>query len=93
MYTKFVYRFVCYGAMRYCPAGITEYMSKVHYNSRSKLNALNSFCVAFTPKSFKLSFPKLYINTAFILYTGSLKYLGFTFSSSHKDDIVTCYDK
>ena len=51
-------------------------------------NALKSFCVAFTPKSFKLSFPKLYINTAPILYNNihSLKYLRFIFTSGHKDD-------
>ena len=49
-------------------------------------NALKSFCIAFTLKSFKLSFPKLYINTAPIPNTDSLKYLGFIFSGSHKDD-------
>ena len=49
-------------------------------------NALKSFCIAFTPKSFKLSFTKLYINTAPIPYTDSLKYLGIIFTSSHKDD-------
>ena len=41
---------------------------------------MKSFCIAF-----KLSFPKLYINTAPIPYTDSLKYLGFIFTSSHKD--------
>ena len=54
-------------------------------------NALKSFCIAFTPKSFKLSFSKLYINTAPIPYTDSLKYLKyleFSFTSSHKDDSV-----
>ena len=49
-------------------------------------NVLKSFCIAFTPKSFKLSFPKVYINTAPIPYTDSLKYLGFIFTSSYKDD-------
>ena len=46
-----------------------------------------SFCIAFTPKSFKLSFPKLYINTELpIPYTDTHKYLRFMFTSSHKDD-------
>ena len=60
------------------------------YNITADLsfNALESFCVAFTPNSFKLSFQKLYINTVPIPYTDSLKYLGFTFTctSSHKHD-------
>ena len=49
-------------------------------------NALKSFCIAFTPKTFKLSLPQVTINPAHIPYTDSIKYLGFTFASSHKDD-------
>ena len=49
-------------------------------------NALKSFYVAFTPKLFKLRFPELNINAALITYTDSIKYLGFTFTNSHKDD-------
>ena len=49
-------------------------------------NALKSFCIAFTPKPFKLSLPQVTINSAHISYTDSIKYLGFTFASSHKDD-------
>ena len=49
-------------------------------------NAFNFFCIDFTPKSFKLTFPKLYINTAPIPYTDSLRYLGYIFTSRHKDD-------
>ena len=49
-------------------------------------NALKSLCFALTPKFFKLPFLKLYINTASISYTDSLKYIGFAFTSSHKDD-------
>ena len=45
-------------------------------------NALKSFCVAFTPKLFKLRFPELNINAALIPYTDSIKYLGFTFTNS-----------
>ena len=43
-------------------------------------NALQSFCVAFTTK--RLSLPFLNINYASILHTGSIKYLGVTFTSS-----------
>ena len=49
-------------------------------------NALKFFYIDFTPKSFKLTFPKLYINTAPIPYADSLKYLGYIFTSRHKDD-------
>ena len=49
-------------------------------------NALKSFCAAFTIKLFKLRFPELNINTTLIPYTDSIKYLGFTFTNSHKDD-------
>ena len=47
---------------------------------------LKSFCIGFTPKLFKLSLPKININSAHILYTDSINHLGFTFTSSHKDD-------
>ena len=72
-----------------CAIALQELLNICHrYSITADLNfnALKSFCVAFTPKSFKLSFPKLYINTALIPYTDSLKYLGFIFTSSHKDD-------
>ena len=49
-------------------------------------NASKSFCVAFTPKLFKLRFPEIDINAALIPYTDSIRYLGFTFTKSHKDD-------
>ena len=49
-------------------------------------NSLKSFCIGFTPKLLKLSLPKININSAHIPYTDSIKYLGFTFTSSHKDD-------
>ena len=47
---------------------------------------LEIFCVAFTPKFFKLPFPKSDINTDSIPYTDSFKYLEITFTSSHKDN-------
>ena len=72
-----------------CAIALQELLNICHrYSITADLNfnALKSFCVAFTPKSFKLSFPKLYINTALIPNADSLKYLGFIFTSSHKDD-------
>ena len=51
-------------------------------------NATKSFCVAFTPKHYKLSLPPLFMNISPIMYTDSIKYLGFTFTSrsNHCDD-------
>ena len=49
-------------------------------------NILKSFCIAFTPKPLKLSLPQVAINSAYSPYTDSIKYLGFTFASRHKDD-------
>ena len=49
-------------------------------------NASKSFYVFFNPKLFKLRFPELNINEALIPFTNSIKYLGFTFTNSHKDD-------
>ena len=45
-------------------------------------NPLKSFCISFIPKLFKWSLPKININSA----QHSIKYLRFTFTSSHKDD-------
>ena len=72
-----------------CAIALQELLNICHRYSiiaGFNFNALKSFCIAFTPKSFKLSFPKLHLNTASIPYTDSLKYLGFIFTSSHKDD-------
>ena len=44
-------------------------------------NATKSDFVAFTPKHNKLSLPPLFKNTLPIMYTDSLQYLGFTFTS------------
>ena len=49
-------------------------------------DAMNSFCIAFTPNPFKISLPKVNINSAHISYTDSIKYLGFTFTNNHKDE-------
>ena len=69
-----------YGAKHNCISRITEYMVDVNFN------ALKLFCGAFTHKLYKLRFPELNINVALIPYTDSIKYLGFTFTNSHKDD-------
>ena len=42
-------------------------------------NALKSYCVAFTPKLYKLTFPSLHINSLPISYTDSIKYLGYIY--------------
>ena len=46
-------------------------------------NATKSFCVAFTPKHYKLS---LFMNSLPIMYTDSIKYLGFTYTINNCDD-------
>ena len=72
-----------------CAIALQELLNICHSYSITvnvNFNALKSFCVAFTPKLFKLRFPELNINAALIPYTDSIKYLGFTFTNSHKDD-------
>ena len=72
-----------------CAIALQELLHICHNYSISvdvNFNALKSFCFAFTPKPFKLSLPQVTINSAHIPYTDSIKYLGFTFASSHKDD-------
>ena len=49
-------------------------------------NATKSFCVAFTPKHYKLSLQPLFMNKLPIMYTDSIKYLGFNFTSNNCDD-------
>ena len=50
------------------------------------LISLKSFFIGFTPKLFKSLLQKININLAHIPYTDSIKYLGFVFTCSHKDD-------
>ena len=72
-----------------CAIALQELLNIFHSYSITvdvNFNALKSFCVAFTPKLFKLQFPGLNINAALIPYTDSIKYLGFTFTNSHKGD-------
>ena len=49
-------------------------------------NALKSYCIAFTPKLYKLTLPSLHISSLPISYTYSIKYLGYMFSSNNSDD-------
>ena len=72
-----------------CAIALQELLNICHSYSITvdvNFNALKSFCVAFTPKLFKLRFPELNINAALIPYTDSIKNLGLTFTNSHKDD-------
>ena len=72
-----------------CAIALQELLNICHSYGISvdvNFNPLKSFCITFTPKFFKLSLPKININSAHIPYTDSIKYLGFTFTISHKDD-------
>ena len=51
-------------------------------------NSSKSFCMVFKPRLYKLSCPTFYMNTERMDYMDSIKYLGFTFSSAKKDDMV-----
>ena len=59
-----------------------QYSNEIDLN----FNATKSFCVAFTPKHYKLLLPSLFMNTLPILYADSIKYLGFIFASNNCDD-------
>ena len=62
-------------------------MSKVvKYTCRLRRYNYKSFCVAFTPKHYKLLLPSLFMNSLPILYADSIKYLGFIFTSNNCDD-------
>ena len=51
-------------------------------------NALKSICFVFTPILCRLVLPQLHINNVPLQYhnVDSVKYLGITFASAHKDD-------
>ena len=59
-----------------------QYSNEIDLN----FNATKSFCVAFTPKHYKLSLPSLFMNSLLILYADSIKYLCFIFTSNNCDD-------
>ena len=72
-----------------CAIALQELLNICHSYSISvdvNFNPLKSFFIGFTPKRFKLSLPRININSAHILYTDYIKYPGITFTSSHKDD-------
>ena len=50
-------------------------------------NSSKSYCMVFKPKSYKLSYPRLYMDNQLLTYTDDIKlfkYLGFTFSSHQR---------
>ena len=49
-------------------------------------NATKSYCVAFTPKLYKLALPSLHINHLLISKIDSIKYLAYIFTSDNSDD-------
>ena len=49
-------------------------------------NETKSYCVAFSPKLYKLTLPLLHINYLPISYTDSIKYLGYIFNSDNSDN-------
>ena len=49
-------------------------------------NATKSFCVAFTPKHYKLSLPPLFMKTLPILYADSVRNVGFIFKINNCED-------
>ena len=49
-------------------------------------NATKSYCMIFTPRNYKQFIPPLYLNKLPVLYTDSIKYLGYIFSSNNCDD-------
>ena len=63
--------------MASCAIALQELLHICHNYSISvdvNFNALKSFCIAFTPKPFKLSLPQVTVNSAHIPYTDSIKY-------------------
>ena len=72
-----------------CAIALQEVFNICHnYNIIVDLhfNAKKSFHFAFTPRLFKLSLLYLHINNIPISYVDLVKYLGFAFASTHKDD-------
>ena len=50
------------------------------------LNATKCYCLIFTPRNYKRFIPPLYLNKLLVLYTDSIKYVGYTFSRNNCDD-------
>ena len=59
-----------------------QYSNEIDLN----FNATKSYCVALTPKHYKLLLLSLFLNSLPILYADSIKYLGFIFTSNSSDD-------
>ena len=85
---------VCYAndicLMAPCAIAFQELISLCYKYSVNDIdlnfNATKSYCVAFTPKLYKLALPSLHINRLPISYTDSIKYLGYIFTSDNSDD-------
>ena len=74
-----------------CPIALQELLHICHNYSISvdvNFNALKCFCIAFTPKPFKLSLLQVVINTAHIPYTDSIKYLEFILQAVIKTTMI-----
>ena len=72
-----------------CAIALQELINVCYYYSSEinlNFNATKSFCLAFTPKYYKLLFPSFFMNSLPILYADSIKYLGFIFTSSNNCD-------
>ena len=50
------------------------------------LNVTKSYCLIFTPRNYKRFILLLYLTKLLVLYTDSIKYVGYTFSSNNCDD-------
>ena len=75
-----------------CAIALQELINACYQYSNEidlKFNATKSFCVAFTPKHYKLLLPSLFMNSLSILYVDSIKYLGiFTSNNCDNSDIL-----
>ena len=72
-----------------CALSLRELINVCYQYSKEidlNFNATKSFCVAFTPKHYKLFLPALFMNALPILYADSIKYLGFILKINNCDD-------
>ena len=75
--------YIC--VLNYHSTKSTDYTSSVGVDLN--FNVTKSYCIAFTPKLYKLTLPSLHIiNHLPILCTDSIKYLRYIFSSDNSDD-------
>ena len=72
--------------MASCAIALHELINLCYEYCIRILNALKSYSITFTLKLYKLTLPSLHINSLPSSITGSLKYLGYMFSSNNSDD-------